>query len=167
MRIEPLQLALEEIDLVVRFLNAVAFAGVAEEDRIDAALLQSAVILFGLRDGHSQVALAVRDQERSFDAVDVSHRRPFAVSFGGAPRLAAETVFHQPGNVALAVETVPIADAGMSDGGFEPVGLRNIQEIHVPAIFPTNHHQPARTPHDPGHDPFDADHNVPEIHYAR
>src|SRR5215475_9742453 len=85
MRIEPLQLALEEIDLVVRFLNAVAFAGIAEEDCFDAALLQSAVILFGLRDGHSQVTLAVRYQERSFDAVDVSHRRPFAVSFGGAP----------------------------------------------------------------------------------
>src|SRR5262249_44146342 len=121
MRIEPLQLALEEINLVVWFLNAVAFAGIAEEDRFDASLLQRAVILFGLRDGHSQVALAVRDQERRFDAIDVSHRRPFAVSFGGGPRLAAETIFHQSGNVALAVETVPIADAGVSDGGFEAV----------------------------------------------
>src|SRR5262245_49116734 len=65
-RIEPLQLALEEIDLMVRFLNAVALAGVAEEDRFDAALPQRAVILFGLRDGHSQVALSVRDQERRF-----------------------------------------------------------------------------------------------------
>src|SRR5262249_57908767 len=99
MRIEPLQLALEEIDLMVRFLNAVAFAGIAEEDRFDATLLQRAVILFGLRDGHSQVALAVRDQERSFDAVDVSHRRPLAVSFSGTPWLAAEAIFHRPGNV--------------------------------------------------------------------
>src|SRR5215470_5965012 len=109
-RVEPLQLPLEEIDLMIRFLDAVAFAGVAEEDRFDSALLQRAVILFGLHDGHSQVALAVCDQERRFDAVDVSHRRPFAISFGGSPRLAAEAVFHQSWNVALAVEAGPIAD---------------------------------------------------------
>src|SRR5262245_66023455 len=100
---------------MVRFLNAMALAGEAEEDRFDAALPQRAVILFSLRDGHSQVALPVRDQERSFDAVDVGHRRPFAVSFGGGPGLAAEAVLHQPGAVTLAVETIPVADAGMSD----------------------------------------------------
>src|SRR5215813_2627308 len=166
MRIEPLQLALEEIDLVVRFLNAVTFAGIAEEDRFDAALLQRAVILFGLSDGHSQVALAVRYQERSFDAVDVSHRRPLAVSFGGTPRLAAEAIFHQPGNIALSVETVPIADAGMSDGGFEAVGLRDRPESHEPAIAPAHHDQLVGIGDAPRDHRVDAGHNVLEIFSA-
>src|SRR5262245_4900954 len=165
-RIEPLQLALEEIDLMVRFLNAVALAGVAEKNRFDAALLQRAIILFGLRDGHSQVALAVRDQERRFDAVDVSHRRPFAVSFGGTPRLAAEAVFHQPGYVALAVETVPIADAGMADGGFEPVGLRDRPEGHEPAIAPAHPDQLVGIGDAPRYHRIDAGHNVLEIFSA-
>src|SRR5215475_12513574 len=125
MRIEPFQLALEEIDLMIRFLDAVAFARVAEKDRFDAAHLQRAVKLLGLSDWHSQVALAMRDHERRFDAVDVSHRRPFAVSIGGSPWLAAEAVFHQSRNVALAMETGPITDAGMADGRFEAVCLRD------------------------------------------
>src|SRR5262245_24197585 len=166
MRIEPLQLALEEIDLMVRFLNALTFAGIAEEYRFDAALLQGALRLFGLRDGHSQVALAVRDQERSFDAVDVSHRRPLAVSFSGAPRLAAEAVFHQPGNVALAVETVPIADAGMSDGGFEAVGLGDRPESHEPAIAPAHHDQLVGVGDAPRDHRVDAGHNVLKIFSA-
>ena len=44
MFIEPLQLPPDEIDLVVRFSNAVAFARVADEDGFDAALLQRAIV---------------------------------------------------------------------------------------------------------------------------
>src|SRR5215475_9772507 len=163
MRIEPFQLALEEIDLMVRFLDAVAFARVAEKDRFDAADLQRAVKLFCLSDWHSQVALAVRDHERSFDAVDVSNWRPFTVCLRGSPRLAAEAEFHQSRNVALAVETTPITDAGMSNGGFESVGLRDCPKGHKPAITPAHHDQLVRIGDGSRNHGVNAGHNILEI----
>src|SRR5215813_2901960 len=148
---------------MVRFLNAVAFTRVAEEDRFDAALLQRAIVLFGLRDWHAQVALAMSDHDRRLDAINVSHRRPFAVSLGRRPRLAYEAVFHQSRNVALAVEAVPVADAGMPYSGFEAVGLCDRPEGHEPAIAAAHYDQLVGVGDALGHDGVDAGHEVLEI----
>src|SRR6185369_1739026 len=68
--IEPFQLALEEVDLMIRLLNAVTFARIAKEDDFDAALFERAIILFALRDGDAKVAFAVRNHNRRFHTID-------------------------------------------------------------------------------------------------
>ena len=61
MRIEPFQLLRRQVNDVVGFLDAVAFAGVAVEDDFDAAFFEGAVILFALLDADAEVAFAVGD----------------------------------------------------------------------------------------------------------
>src|SRR4028119_941022 len=101
MLVEPFQLAADEIDLVIRFGDAVPFARVAYKDGFDAALSQRAIVLLGLRDGDAAILLAVRDHQRRLDAIRVAHGRPLFIGFARRPavlnpqgRLAASRLAH-------------------------------------------------------------------------
>src|ERR1041384_937506 len=144
MLVEPRELAIGEIDLVVRLTDAVRLARVTNEDRFDAAPTKGPIIKLALLNRPPGVLFAVRDHDRRLDAIHISHRRPLRVSLTRRPRQAAETVSHQVGDVCLAEEAVPIADAGVPDATLEAVGLRDRPEGNEAAVSTAEHAKPIR-----------------------
>src|SRR5919202_755838 len=74
--IEPGERALQRVLSVARLAQAVALARVAHEDRVYAAPPQRHVHLFGLRDVHVVILLAVDEERRRLHLPGVADGRP-------------------------------------------------------------------------------------------
>src|SRR5262249_43295163 len=121
---------MNQIDLMIRLRNAVAFARITDEHNINAAFAQRAVILLGLGNRHAAILLAVRDHQGRLYAVYVSHRRILLVKLPGGPGQPLESILHQSWDVALTVEAVPIADPRVSNRRFKTIRLCDDPECH-------------------------------------
>src|SRR5262245_13878 len=125
---------------MIRLLNAMTFAREAQEDNFNTPALQCPVILFGLSNRDATILFAVRYHYRRFDFSNKSHRRKLPIGISCIPWEPNKPVFHQTGDIALAVKAVPVADACVAYCGFEPVCLSNCPEGHKATIASPHHH---------------------------
>ena len=119
--------------------------GVRVEDQLgrDAAVAQRGVPLLGLADRAGEVVLAVQDQGRGGDLVDLRERRHRGVPLGLLPRRAAELVAaHQRAVVAGAVHAHQVADDAAGDGGLEPVVVAGQPAGHEAAVAVAGDREP-------------------------
>src|SRR5262245_9389441 len=102
--------------------------------RLAPQILQRGEELLPLTDRAAQVLVAVQDQERRVDVLDVGQRREVARAFGVAPGNDADLVLKPPADVARPEERRDVGNTAHRHGRLEAVAVAYGPVGHEAAI---------------------------------
>src|SRR5208282_791214 len=128
--------AVDGIDLVAGFGEAVAFAGITDKDGFDADVFEGDKKLFGFGDGHVVIVFAVQEHRGGVDGGDVFEggALPGHVHEVALVEELAELHFLVLVVVGHVVVADEVRDSGGGDGGLEFVGLGDEPVGELPAV---------------------------------